>query len=142
MGESSFSFLLAVLEINTFLAFWHFLWKSNEAMTMLDFHQKLAYALIFNEHRELKNNVPEYPPAKKKQKSLHHLCHALQNAHGYSNGIWDLLAQKKYQQYICTSKQCKKEIHMYCSCSPGVWMCADCFWEHIITEAFEDNQGR
>ena len=41
--------LLAVLEVDTFKYFVHFMWQGKEKMTLHKFRKKLALALIYNE---------------------------------------------------------------------------------------------
>ena len=43
-----FSFLLAVSEVNTYLAFKYFVWNSNEKMDFMTFRSKLAWSMINN----------------------------------------------------------------------------------------------
>ena len=49
-----FSFLIAITEINTFIAFRYFVWKeSYSSMTLLEFRRKLASMLINNDYLQM-----------------------------------------------------------------------------------------
>ena len=50
-----FTFLIALCEVNTYLAFRYYIWIESKRMGMMEFRSKLAWALIHNENLKTKN---------------------------------------------------------------------------------------
>ena len=65
-----FSFILAVAEVNTFLAFKHFIWDGAEKKTLAEFRSDLAWGLIDNIHLDSEDEVE--PVKKKKRRRIEH----------------------------------------------------------------------
>ena len=100
-----FAFLLAISEVNAFLAFRYFIWDKKDKMELLQFRRLLALALINNEwHGEL----AEESPVTRKRKMMHSLTCAPPHASKFAYGKWICSAKATYQQYICRGPRCKK----------------------------------
>ena len=132
-----FSFVLAVSEVNTYLAFRYFIWaiRSNAVKrvpTLLEFRKKLALALIHNDYL---NKGPKTPERSGRKRLVeHYLETAPLNAKKFKNGKWDTNAQCKYQQYICRGLRCKRRVRTHCHCAMGHWLCSDCYAIHLVDE--------
>lgn len=129
-----FAFLLAISEVNAFLAFKYFIWSKTDTTTLLQFRKCLARELIFNDILVQEKVAQE----KRSDQGTGGLCHMIKSApkkaRKYDGAKWILDAKKTYQQYTCITKGCKKMVRTYCSCSPGHWRCTDCFIGHVTEE--------
>ena len=136
-----FAFLLAITEVNVFCAYKYFFWAHNnqseeyEDTTVFSFRNILAEALIENEilekEKSVDDNIKRASKRLKKQSvDVHKLVTAPPFAKYFDGRSWVCKAGKKYQQYVCRSKDCKIYIRTYCTCSPGVWICQECFVRH------------
>ena len=136
-----FAFLLAITEVNVFCAYKYFFWAHNnqseeyEDPTVFSFRNILAEALIENEilekEKSVDDNIKRASKRLKKQSvDVHKLVTAPPFAKYFDGRSWVCKAGKKYQQYVCRSKDCKIYIRTYCTCSPGVWICQECFVRH------------
>lgn len=134
-----FAFILAVVEVNCYLAFRYFVWtKEAEKYDFIPFRKRLAKALIHNEYI-----VPTTPNggirrSRRQTENRHTLETAPSHATKIVNGAWEKTAKKKHQQYTCKGAKCKKLIRTYCACSPGMWMCRGCHDVHIFTVARDE----
>jgi hypothetical protein len=126
-----FAFLLAISEVNAFLAFRFFIWDSVDKMELLQFRRQLALALINNEWH---GDKTVESPATRKRKMIHSMACAPPHASKFVHGKWICTAKAVYQQYICRGQRCKKQVRSHCACAPGHWLCADCFQKHILDE--------
>ena len=117
-----FTFLLAISEVNTYLAFRFFIWQGKERLDWMDFRSKFAWALIDNPYL-----VPESSDNKsrtrKRKATAHSLVSAPPHASKYDGSKWIKSAKFRYQQYTCQALGCKKAIRTYCVCSVGSWLC-------------------
>jgi hypothetical protein len=125
-----FSFLLALSEINTFLALRYFVFGNNTiegCPLLIVFRHRLAWQLINNPwlHQEEQEAAARAPPA-----PIHQLITAPAHARNRSGGAWICDAKFQYQQYFCSMK-CKKKFRTYCACDPGSWLCKDCLVPHV-----------
>ena len=128
-----FSFILAVTEVNCYLAFKYFIWSGVEKMTLMEFRTKLAWALIENEYLD-KAEATEVKNKRKKAGVDHVLRTAPKRAKNWDGQKWDLSAKMDYPQFWCRMKGCRKSIRTYCQCNVGSWLCKDCFPEHIMEQ--------
>jgi len=124
-----FAFLLAVNEVNVYLAFKYFVWSAEDCPKLLTFRKNLAWAFIYNDY--LDAEVVEVRKSKRAKVQRHSLASAPPGARKYLGGKWDCSAKKTYQQYTCKTIGCQKLIRTYCTCSIGHWMCKDCHLNHI-----------
>ena len=70
-----FSFLIAITEINTFIAFRYFVWKdSDSCMTLLEFRRKLVSMLINNDYLQMQQK--RIILRKRKIELIHRKCSA------------------------------------------------------------------
>ena len=138
-------FLLAVSEVNTFLAFRFFIWnkKLQPSNTLLQFRRKLAIQLIHNDWLrnddeqdgcEGENMVRKSKRRKGQGESAatHDLLTAPPYAKSFSsNGKWICTSTLRHAQFTCRGVGCKKRIRTYCKCNPFVWLCNSCFLMHF-----------
>ena len=130
-----FAFILAISEINTWLAFRHFVWKNNDT-ELVDFRKKLAFALIRNEY--YKEEVEANERKKRKFQGEHELVKAPPHCGKYERGKWVNNCKQEYQNYPCRTPNCKKRIRTCCSCALGVWMCNNCHILHVVDTMKDD----
>jgi hypothetical protein len=110
-----FSFVMAVLEVNAFLAYRNFC-KPDPVPTLQQFRHKLAWQLIKNKYL-----LEEDSSEQREVSSVHQLMHALPHASKFAKGKWVCSAKLRHQNYACTIKNCGKQpkrIKTYCSCTP------------------------
>ena len=139
-----FSFILAISEVNAFLAYRYFIWNKNlqPELTLIEFRRKLALQLIRNEHRKrdlVEKGLLDEQQRKSKRNHgqiAHTLLTAPDHASFFSNDRWTCHAQTKYPQYVCRAPGCKRRIRTYCQCNPGHWLCDRCFIDHFESALF------
>ena len=137
-----FSFILAVAEVNAFVAFRFFVWqpRGKKELTLTQFRRKLALELIYNEYlkedEEKKDKKSSW--LKKNRDTDHGLCTAPCHARRWLGKKWDKTAADKYQRYTCTSHGCARRTRTYCACMVRVWLCQSCYKEHVV----DDSDGR
>ena len=127
-----FSFILAISEVNTWLAFRYFVWgpqKIAKFPTIHNFRRRLAMNLINN--RWIVESA-EQRLSRKRKLETHSFCTAPPHAKNFCSGNWDVSAKSKYQQYHCKTNQCSKQVRSYCSCRVGHWMCQSCHQCHVV----------
>lgn len=122
-----FSFILAISEVNAYLAWTYF---KLERLEFLNFRKLLAQALIYNRYVE-KDAAVEVRRGRKRRVVDHELLKAPHHARRWTGTEWDLSAKNKYQQYICSGIGCKSQVRTYCKCNPGTWICASCVLNHV-----------
>jgi hypothetical protein len=126
-----FAFLLAISEVNAFLAFRSFIWDKSGKKELLHFRRQLALALINNEWHGDKR---EASPATRKRQIAHTMTCAPRHASKFLNGKWICKAKAPYQQHVCRGRRCKKQVRTHCKCTPGHWLCNNCFQNHVLDE--------
>jgi hypothetical protein len=63
-----FAFILAITEVNMYLAYKYFIWKTRTTISFLRFCRKLATkALIYNEYMSLDDEEDDVTPSKSKR---------------------------------------------------------------------------
>ena len=131
-----FQFILAITEVNCYLAFKYFVWKnSGTTMSYQDFRGELGWALIDNEFIE-EQPSPEKERPTRRRIVIHDKKVAPPHAKKFIGGKWDTSAKAKYQQYVCRTPGCKAQIRTYCVCTPGMWLCDSCFIDHSRNSDF------
>ena len=161
-----FSFLLAVTEVNAFLATKYFLWdqggsssskknvkkdgeeqassKQKRVTTLHEFRRKLALSLIYNEflpNQEVVRRKRKYAGCYGTDACNHTLCTAPNHASDFIAGKWLKHSKSPYQQFVCKKPGCSKRIRTYCSCSPAFWLCSQCFSEHRVHETLAEERS-
>jgi hypothetical protein len=131
-----FTFILAITEVNAFLALRYFTFANGSipgCPSLLVFRRRLAWQLIRNSwivaEEEAAGDVAIG--------SVHRLLTAPKKAKKYQNRQWVCTAARDYQQYKCTHG-CGRKIRTYCACTPGRWVCYQCYPEHVATVDSED----
>ena len=126
-----FFFVLAVTEVNAFLAY-RFFCCPDPVPTLQQFRHKLAWELIENKWLARENFDKSHVVS-----AVHQLLVAPNNATKYAIGRWRCNAKHHYQNYPCLFKQCGKPpkcIKAYCSCCTTKWICKFCHAAHIVSE--------
>ena len=103
-----FAFLLALAEVNCYLAFRFFIWKGDEKLQFMDFRSKLGWDLINNEYLDIEEDESERR-SKRKKRGDHELEKAPPHAKNWMGGRWDLTSNQKYKQFRCRGTGCKKQ---------------------------------
>ncbi len=126
-----FSFVLAVTEVNAFLAY-RFFCRPDPVPILQQFRHKLAWELIKNKWLA-KEDLDESHVVS----MVHQLMVAPNNATKYANGRWLCNTKQPNQNYPCSFKQCgkpPKRIKTYCSCCPTKWICKFCHAADVVSE--------
>ncbi len=126
-----FLFVLAVTEVNAYLAY-QFFCRPDPVPTLQQFCHKLAWELIKNKWLAREDLNESHVVT-----TVHQLTRAPNNATKYVNGRWQCNAKQPHQNYPCTFKKCgvtPKHIKTYCSCSPGKRICKFCHAAHFVKE--------
>lgn len=126
-----FAFLLAVTEVNTYLAMRHFVWPKEvviEEPTLVNFRRTFAWQLIDNQW--LIHEVQEGNNDEEGIEERHQAVTAPPHAKEFRNRRWVCTAVARYQQYVCKAKGCKKQVRTCCSCKKGHWLCDSHLMEH------------
>ena len=127
-------FLLAISEVNCFLAFRAFVWQPDkDDSTLRTFRRRMALSLIYNEELLDQSNKRKSKRIAAGAESLHLPMSAPAHAREFSNGIWKKGAKFKYQQYTCRGDNCIKKTRNYCQCTPGHWLCKQCHAKHVMS---------
>jgi hypothetical protein len=122
-------FILAITEVNTHLAWAYF---KGEKREFIAFCKQLAHALVYNQYTE-RDTVANVSRGRKRQLVDHELMKAPLYAWRWTGSEWDVTTKNKYQQDICNTPGCKSQVHTFCKCSPGTWMCASsCLLDHVV----------
>ena len=121
-----FSFILAISEVNAFLGRRYF--HDVEAELQIDFRRKLSMELIMymDELDDDRNNV-QGPITRRMA------CHDLKTAPVFSKfleGRWVRCTKRPHQQFTCSEQNCTRRIRTYCTCSPQLWRCTQCYAIH------------
>ncbi|KAL3779274.1 hypothetical protein ACHAWO_009912 [Cyclotella atomus] len=106
-----FTFLLAITEVNCYLAFKFFVWGS-AIMTLIEFRRMLAWALINNPFIEAVAEQ-EFEPETTNY-GEHDISTAPNHASMYRNRSWVCEAKQPHQQYTCKWKGCSVRTRNYC----------------------------
>lgn len=145
-----FSYIVAISEVNTFLALRFFSWtktktSSSKSPSLVQFRRKLALQLINNEFykeelNERKSSEDKYQRKSKRQKILNHqLLTAPPHASFFSHARWTCQAKTMYPQYTCRTPGCKRRVRTSCQCNEGHWLCNRCFSRHIEASVTHNN---
>ena len=126
-----FAFIIAVSEVNCYLAKKHWCWNGNEKETYSFFRRKLAFELI-NNVDVISSPCLEVDRLFYDSPNVHQLQTAPHNALKYRNRQWVQTASYRYQTFRCTTPACKRRIRTFCSCEKGVWLCTPCHGDHLF----------
>ena len=108
--------------------------------TLLQFRKQLANALIYN--KSLPKDAEITPDCRSKRQIAlvgHHKETAPHYAKSFVAGKWDTTAAYKYQKYTCKAPKCSKQVHRYCACAIGHWLCEPCLTDHMIEASKDDD---
>ena len=126
-----FSFVLAVTEVNAFLAY-RFFCRPDPVPTLQKFRHKLAWQLIKNKWLATEAEEESHVVT-----TVHQLMVAPLHATKFANRRWVCNAKQPHQNYPCSIKKCgtpPKRIKTYCSCCPTKWICKFCHAAHVVSE--------
>lgn len=138
-----FAFLLAISEINAWLAYKFFVLipQGFDHLTIHQFRRKLALALIYNDfividHSASPRTSPRTSDRKRKASVLTPHIQGIAPQHAkffdHARGNWDLSAKDGSQRYNCKMAGCNKRTRKYCNCNIGHWICDCCFGIHCF----------
>jgi hypothetical protein len=126
-----FAYLLAVTEVNCYLASKYFHKKDYNGM--LDYQKKFAENLIYNKYID-KERENELCPRRKSKRGRHEERHVLltlpKKKKFFNERIIE--ADSLYPQFKCQGYKLK--VRTYCKCSPGTIQCNACFAKHYAAE--------
>jgi Transposase IS4 len=128
-----FAFLLAITEVNVFLA-----WKyfnndpDKEYEGMLDFRKAFAEKLIYNDYlvKEAQASPESRRRSKRKTGTDDHELISLQKKTKFSKTLI-VSSVANYPQFKCFG--CERKVRTYCCCSPGTHRCIHCFAKHFAS---------
>eukprot|EP00804_Cyclotella_cryptica_P017498 CCRYP_006687-RA/>CCRYP_006687-RA protein AED:0.38 eAED:-0.33 QI:0/-1/0/1/-1/0/1/0/213 len=127
-----FSFLLAITEVNVYLALKYFVWPSEgleEFPTLLEFRRQFSWLLIDNQWLTGEDRVEE--DDFEGIEDGHGTVMAPPHAKKYRNRQWVCKAKARYQQYVCKAKGCRKQVRTCCRCKLGYWLCDWHLMDHV-----------
>ena len=126
-----FAFLLAITEVNTYLACKYFVWTGllDQVPTFVEFRRRFSWALIDNQWISSHARVDDKDEVDIGNE--HVKVTAPPHAKEYRNRQWVCNAVSKYQQYVCRADKCKKQVRTCCKCSLGYWLCNEHLIEHV-----------
>ena len=147
-----FSYIVAISEVNTFLALRFFAWNKTKTTSakkpsLVQFRRKLALQLIKNEFykeelNEKMSGQDKLQRKSKRQKFLNHqLLTAPPHASFFSHARWTCQAKTMYPQYTCRTPSCKRRVRTSCQCNEGHWLCNRCFGRHIEASVTHNNSS-
>ena len=120
-----FAFLLAVTEVNVNLGLQYF--SNYEKLGQIEFRKQLAGQLIFNDYfQEEEDMTPDLKRRRSREQG--HTLTTLPKGKKFS-GVRIVKAASDYPQHKCSG--CDKRVRTYCSCTPGVYRCSECFGYHL-----------
>ena len=136
-----FAFLLAITEVNLYLFLRWKCWRTlhENCPTLHQFRKRLAFCLIENKY--FVSEEAEKKVLRSSTSKQHKIERCPTFAKKFSLGKWDCSAKAMYQQHRCTGRKCKKMIRTFCKCSPGVWLCDDCFSTHLCDVLTSDESS-
>jgi len=123
-----FSFILAITEVNAFLAMKFFGgWKG----TQLEFRKKLAYELIHNA-LDVDGAITRSLVSERPAENLHHSYITIPAYSKWVEGRWKKVYTRGYQQITCTGDSCTKRVRKVCICDPTSVLCSQCYTNHLV----------
>jgi hypothetical protein len=119
-----FAFLLSVSEVNAQLLMKYF-YKS-EDVSQITFRKALSYELINNKYliHEQSENIRK---SRRQSESQDHEWATLPPFKKFKQGKLQT-SNMKYGQFKCVG--CKKRTRKYCKCTPGQYLCQECYADH------------
>ena len=84
--------------------------------------------MINNEYDGMRS--PSKRPRPAEALGFDHRLLSLREKHTF-NGATEVKCKTRYIQLICNCER-KRRVRAYCSCSPGVMRCTDCYHEHLL----------
>ena len=127
-----FSFILALVEVNTRVAMAYF--TQSKTAAQLEFRRQLAKELIDYSYKAA---GVDRRKRKRSEAAMASGCGVETAPHfaGNWNGEdWEVLTIR-YPQHVCRTLHCKKRIRTYCRCMIGHWLCPTCIGIHIASKS-------
>jgi Transposase IS4 len=126
-----FAFLLAITEVNVFLATKYF--TQRQPTSMLEFRKAFSKELIYNRYIA-QEQQEEHRRSRRTSRNLEHELTTLPKKRKFS--VTRIVrANMDYQQFKCSG--CPKRIRTYCRCTPGIFLCKECYAKHIAEQDIE-----
>ena len=123
-----FSFILAITEVNAFLAMKFF---GGYKGTKLEFRKKLAYELIHNA-LDVDGVITRSLVSERPAENLHHSYITIPSSLKWVDGKWKKVYTRRYQQIICTVDSCTKRVRKVCICNPTMALCSNYYTNHLV----------
>ena len=130
--DRNFAWFIAVTEVNVNNVRGYF---GGVSLPQLEFRRKLAWEMINNTVGVEKKNSEPVGMTLCPRTEEHELIKLKK-----FQGAWDATRKKfkkvksQYQQQRCRNfHQCRKQTRTYCKCTKGMFLCVQCFAEHITS---------
>ena len=124
-----FTFLIALTKTNASLSHWYFTrQQQDDCSQQLDVRQDLALQMLGNNLEGEQNGMTTRGTCKKVERD-HELVKAPERTGRWLGDKWHKV-KSKYLARKCSV--CKKDTRTYCKCTVGMFLCADCFVDHVI----------
>ena len=121
-----FSFILALAEVNAFLAMVYF---GDYKGTQWEFRKKPAYELVHN-HYDMEGGEDNSLKRRILRSSMEHRLVTAPKGCKFIGGSWQNTYKFEYQQHKCMTKNCTKRTRTVCTCTKDIWRCNQCFVKH------------
>ena len=120
-----FAFLMSITEVNCYLVESYF--TSRKSNSMLDFRKSLSHQLIENEYFDQEAESQH----RRSSRIQEGIGHGLMSLPPYKNFLSGRMvpSDSKYPPKKCNF--CRREVRIYCKCTPGLHICSHCFADHI-----------
>ena len=122
----AFSFILAVVEVNAYLAMVYF---GGYKGTQWEWRKKMVYELLHN-HLDTEGDDKMSFERRILRSTMEHKLITAPKSCKFYGGSWKKDYKFEYQQHHCITKRCKKRIRTVCTCSKDVWRCNECYVKH------------
>ena len=124
-----FSFVLAITEVNAFLAYRYY---SGYSGTQLEFRKRLAHDMIYN-GLDVDGALTRSLTVEMEEEKKYHKLVTCPPGSKWIDGNWKKVYQFAYQQVVCSNPDCNKRVRTVCACSPSIFWCKDCYTLHLTS---------
>ena len=123
------SFIISVVLVNALLWYRYRCRPNtpNSTMTMSEFRMRVADGLL-NSYLEHKNGESPQARSRRAKRTKPHRLVSIPLFQGSTPGK---RVKKKYQAVRCRGDRCRKMVRRHCQCSATLFLCDDCFVDHI-----------
>ena len=129
-----FSFIIAVCEVNAYLAMKYF---GELSCTQLEFRRRLAHDLVFN-GEDVDGALTRSLTVPIETKDLEHNLITVPKYSKWVDGSWKKVFNREYQQVTCNTFNCTRRVRTMCTCSPSIFRCNQCYTMHLLSPPNND----